>query len=74
MSDKKIFAIMGWMMTAETPPIWCRPFNSFEEAWEFIYENDPLPEDAAEQNNYYDDYYVTEMSQSEYERRTVFSR
>jgi hypothetical protein len=69
-----VYAVMGVIQTKDTPPIWRECFDSFEEAWEFIYATDPLPEDANEQNHYYDDYYVTEMSRAEYEHRITFFR
>ena len=33
-------------------------FDSFDEAWGFIYENDPNDTDS---DHYYDDYYVEEL-------------
>lgn len=35
-------------------------FESFEDAWSFIYENDPCTEEQSE-SGYYDDYYVEEL-------------
>jgi hypothetical protein len=37
-----------------------KTFDSFEEGWEWIYTNDPMPENAEE--NYYDDYYVESVA------------
>jgi hypothetical protein len=31
-------------------------FDSFEEAWDYIYEHDPMPE--IEDDNWFSDYYV----------------
>lgn len=37
-------------------------FGSFEDAWGFIYENDPIPEPVElNETNYYDDYFVEEV-------------
>jgi hypothetical protein len=35
-------------------------FPSFEDAWGFIYENDPAPSDAEAESGWFDDYYVEE--------------
>jgi hypothetical protein len=33
-------------------------FDSFEEGWDFIYENDPQ---TGDDDHYYDDYFVSEI-------------
>lgn len=36
-----------------------RTFDTFEDAWSFIYEADPIPEPVeANEVHWYDDYYV----------------
>lgn len=36
-----------------------KTFSSFEDAWGYIYEHDPIPEPIEEnEDHYYDDYYV----------------
>jgi len=44
-----------------------REFNSFEEGWDFLYANDPCPQNNTDEpspveecdyEHYYDDYYV----------------
>jgi len=39
-----------------------KQFNSFEEGWGWIYEQDPMPDEShPDYNSYYDDYYVVEI-------------
>jgi hypothetical protein len=38
-----------------------RRFNSFEDGWAFIYENDPDPEDGT--SDWYGDYYVVPVGE-----------
>lgn len=56
MAMSKQFKINDW--TGKT----CfkgKTFDSFEDAWEFIYENDPIPEPVEENEaHWFDDYYV----------------
>lgn len=35
-----------------------KTFNTFEDAWEYIYEKDPMSEPLEENEHYYDDYCV----------------
>lgn len=36
-------------------------FPSFEDAWGYVYENDPAPSDEEADKGWYDDYYVVEV-------------
>ena len=37
-------------------------FDSFEEGWDYLYVNDPMPEEShPDYNSWYDDYYVEEL-------------
>ena len=51
---------------------WCsnvlfggREFDSFEEGWDFIYENDPEPAERTSKwiDGWYDDYFVEEKKE-----------
>lgn len=39
-------------------------FDSFEDAWGYIFENDPMPE-GEDENGFYDDYFVEEVKGDE---------
>lgn len=36
-------------------------FPTFEDAWEYIYQNDPAPSEHAADSGWFDDYYVVEV-------------
>ena len=41
-----------------------KTFETFEDGWGFIYENDPLPEEShPDYFSWYDDYFVEEMGE-----------
>lgn len=42
-----------------------REFESFEDAWGFIYETDPQPEEGSADydEHWYDDYFVEQLSE-----------
>lgn len=57
---KQQYGIFNWITYRDTPRNEQLLFNgitfdSFEEAWDWIYANDPNEND---ENGYYDDYYV----------------
>ena len=63
MVEKERWVIQDWtgQMFRWSPPGNVPIFDSFEEAWDYIYEHDPAPaEDHPDYENWYDDYYVVE--------------
>ena len=53
--DQVKYHIKDWMGNI----LWDdRVFDSFEEGWDFIYENDPQ---TGDDDHYYDDYFVSEI-------------
>lgn len=42
-----------------------KTFDTFEDAWSWVYEKDPMPEEGSPEydEHWYDDYYVVEMNQ-----------
>ena len=57
----KKYGIVSWMYHGEMRDnllFGGVTFDTFEEAWDFIYENDPNENDD---EHYYDDYYVEEV-------------
>jgi len=53
---RKEYRIQDWMGNI----LWDdKRFNSFDEGWGWIYEQDPMPEEShPDYEHYYDDYFV----------------
>ncbi len=56
----KVFIIQDW---AGNECFQGSTFKTFEDAWEYIYERDPQPEEGIDVANWYSDYEVVERGE-----------